>query len=345
MRLAIPSDTADSALSDIAKDPSTHYENHGDRMQACVIKFAKLYGVSPYVAKERLRQLGYDNVDGTIIEFDGDKKKPFTFPRGTLNENETFVINRVNYERPLRENKDFAELINSGRYVYLGYVVCLFDNKYINIEENGESIEPILSEYARENAQKCLLKFRFRNKYASNQSYYYSASYLNKNLDYIEIEHESFELCEDDTGLDDLTLSEIKEYNNNFNELKSDDCSIFTNTLIFHMNRLETSQSLLAELSGNSPTTIYNYCHGIENKDHPKDEKQVLSLCVGLQLEPEYCLDFFEKAGFPLEGDTPMNRACKFMFKYTKKGLAFCNKVLRVFKQEEIKVYTKKNIN
>lgn len=45
----------------VANDPTTHYDNSGDRMQACVINFARLYGVSCYVAKERLRQLGYDN--------------------------------------------------------------------------------------------------------------------------------------------------------------------------------------------------------------------------------------------------------------------------------------------
>lgn len=141
-------------------DPSTYYENSGDRIQACVIKFAKKYGVSCYVAKERLHQLGYDFVDGTIIEFDGEQKKPFYFTPGTLKENETFVIDHANYERLLRENKEFAELINSGRYVYLGYVVCLFDAKYIDIEKKKDRIKLVLCDYAREHADECLLKIK-----------------------------------------------------------------------------------------------------------------------------------------------------------------------------------------
>lgn len=178
MRLAIPKTTVPTVISKIVLDTYYCYENQGDRMQAYVIKFAEKYGVSCYVAKERLRQLGYDCFDGTIIEFDNNKKKPFTFPHGTLKEDETFVIDRDSYERLLREDTAFAELINSGRYVYLGYVVCLFDPKYINIEENAESIELILSEYAREQAEKCLLKFHLRNEKASDTSYYYNgASY------------------------------------------------------------------------------------------------------------------------------------------------------------------------
>ena len=85
----------------IANDPSTYYENYGDRMQAYVIKFAKIHGVSCFVAKARMRQLGYDFVDGTILEYEENGNKiqpaPFSFPPGTLKENETFVIYRDNY--------------------------------------------------------------------------------------------------------------------------------------------------------------------------------------------------------------------------------------------------------
>ena len=192
MRLAIPSATADTAMNDIAKNPSTHYENHGDRMQACVIKFAKLYGVSPYVAKERLRQLGYDNVDGTIIEFDGDKKKPITFPRGTLKGNETFVINRDNYERLLWKSKDFSELINSGRYIYLGYVVCLVDQKYVDVIINEDGFGFHLTTYAREHADECCIKFAVKSVYNKCEKYInYGQTYLSSNKNELLQEYEA----------------------------------------------------------------------------------------------------------------------------------------------------------
>ncbi len=54
MRLAILSCNVDDANKEIANAPSTFYENYGDRMQACVIKFAKIYGVSCFVVKARM---------------------------------------------------------------------------------------------------------------------------------------------------------------------------------------------------------------------------------------------------------------------------------------------------
>ena len=58
MRLTIPQSTVESTIKKIASDPSTNRDNAGDHMQACVIEFAKIYNVSPLVAKERLRRLG-----------------------------------------------------------------------------------------------------------------------------------------------------------------------------------------------------------------------------------------------------------------------------------------------
>jgi len=158
-RLAIPKCTVLTVINDIANDPSCRYANDGDRMQACVNAFAKRYNVPSYVAKERLRQLEYDFVDGTCIEVDGDNKKPFYFAPHTLNENETFVIDRAHYERLLQENKDFANLINSGKYVYIGYVICLLDAQYIDAEFTENGVKLALSDYARNHANECCLKF------------------------------------------------------------------------------------------------------------------------------------------------------------------------------------------
>lgn len=218
MRLAIPRSTVDTAIKMVDNDPTTHYDNSGDGMQACVINFARLYGVSCYVAKERLRQLGYDFVDGTILEYEDNAKKiqpaPFYFRPGTLKENETFVIYRANYEKLFRENKEFAELINTRRYVYLGYVVCRLDNKYIDVIPSSDGVKLLLTDYAREHAEECFIKFK---NAVSTRSYMnfsiYSVKYMNKLPEFNKIILESFELCEDDAELDECTLKEIKEYN------------------------------------------------------------------------------------------------------------------------------------
>lgn len=334
MRVAIPKSTVPTVIREIVCDTYSYYENQGDRMQAYVIKFAEKYGVSCYVAKERLRQLGYDCVDGTIIEFDDNKKKPFTFPLGTLKENETFVIDRNNYEQLLRDNSDFADLINSGRYVYLGYVVCLFDSKYINVKGKGESIELILSEYAREQAEKCLLKFLFRKEKASDPSYYYNGeSYLNDMPKYNEIVPQSFDLCEDDTELNSATTSQIEAYNENMNQLNSPKLSTFANTVVYHMlkkgidpnelhNRIELSTTAIKKINTGETENV--------------NKKNVMALCIGLELDSEECYDMFKKAGYNVREDTLMNRAYRFLFSCTNSGLQECNKILRYFNQDEL---------
>lgn len=167
MRLAIPRCTVDTAINMVANDPAMHYDNYGDGIQACVINFARQYGVSCYVAKERLRQLGYDFVDGTILEYDDNGKKiqpaPFYFEPDTLTESETFVIYRADYEKLLREDKNFAELMYSQICVYTGYVVCLHDAKYIKPINSDKELHFVLSDYAREHVDECCMKFEYHN--------------------------------------------------------------------------------------------------------------------------------------------------------------------------------------
>jgi len=340
MALAIPKSTVDVAIQEIATDPSTHYANYGDRIQACVNKFAKLYGVSAFIAKDRLRQLGYDFVDGTCLEYEENGRKihptPFYFQPRTLKGNETFVIDRNNYERLLRENSDFADLINSGRYVYLGYVVCQLEAEYIDVVSDEDDIRCVLSEYARENANKCLLKFRFRNEKASNQSYYYNASYLNKIPEYNEIIPESFELCEEDTGLDSTTVKQIKEYNDTMNMLNSPKLkNSLANTVIYYMQEKNIEDYDLYKKAGITHPALIKIYQGETKKP---GMKTIMGLCIGLELENEECYDMFEKAGYNIREDTLRNRAYRFLFSCTRSDLQECNKILRYFKQDELPI-------
>lgn len=336
MRLAIPSATVDTVITDINANLQTHCENAGDKMQANVIIFANIFGVSCFVAKERLRQLGYDGVDGTFVIVDGCMYQPFSFPRGTLKENETFVINCDNYKRLLRENKEFAELINSGRYVYLEYVVCQLEAEYIDVLSDKDDIRCVLSEYARENANKCLLKFRFRNEKASNQSYHYSTFYLNQIPEYIKSVPESFELCEEDTGLDSTTVAQIKEYNETLDMLNSPDLkNSLANTVVYYMKKKSIDDNKLYKNAGITLPALRDIYKGETKKP---GMKTIMGLCIGLELENEECYDMFEKAGYNIREDTLRNRAYRFLFSCTRSNLQECNKILRYFKQNELPI-------
>lgn len=342
MRLAIPQSTVEAVIKRIASDPSTYRDNAGDRMQACVIKFARIYNVSCFVAKERLCQLGYNFVEGTILEYEENGKKiqaaPFYFKPDTLKDNETFVIYRENYERLLQEDDYFAELIDSGRYVYLGYVVCMLSAKYVKVKFNKDEIELMLTDYARAHADECLIKFKYRS--ITNVGYHYPyhiTAYLYKNTEempeYNKVIPESFELCNEDTELDGKLFNMIEEYNDGLNALNSKKCATLANTVIYHMKKKEIGCKELAKRTTLSTTAIVKI---YTEKTKKVNIRNVLTLCIALELTSDECYDLFEKAKHNLREDTLQNRAYRFIIENQYFNLEECNKILRYFRQEEL---------
>lgn len=338
MRLAIPDITVDAAIQKTANDPSTKYANYGDRIQAYVNKFAKVYGVSPYVSKERLRQLGYDFVDGTCLEYEENGKKiqaaPFYFQPGTLDDDETFIISRDEYERLLREDVEFTELINSGRYIYLGYVVCMLSSKYVAVTFNSDDVEFVLTDYAREHADECLIKFRYKK--IANTSLIYSdhiSSYLSKIPEFNKVKIESLKTCESNKELDVKINADIENYVDIIKELKSQECSTFANTLVLHMRKNNVDESILSYRTKINVTLIRGYYKG--EKGQPSEEN-VMALCIGLKLHPDFCYDMFEKANYFIKSDTPKHLAYRFLFKYTSKSIDTCNAILEKLGQKPI---------
>ena len=180
------------------------------------------------------------------------------------------------------------------------------------------------------------MKFQYRSIANTDSSYPYQVtSYLNKMPEYNKVTPELFELCKDDTELDQSTMSSIEEYNNIMKELSSDRCSIFSNTLIYHMKRLNIEPSTLKNQSKLSLTSINNYCNG-EYDNKQMDSRNVMALCIGLKLESEYCQDLFIKANCHLQDNISQKIAYTYLFNYTHYGIEKCNKILRVFKQEKI---------
>lgn len=331
-RVAMPEFFVEKALQEIEKNHEP-YKYKTDYYEDIVKKISQIFGVSRDISKQRLRQLGYDWADSIFPRVNNKYYDSFLFDPGTLKEDETFVINRANYIKFLEENKEFTELINTGRYVYLGYVVCMLDSKYIDIISSSNGIELVLTDYARDHVEKCCIKFKNTVSTRPYTNYsIYSNRYMNKTLEFNPIVPESFELSEDDAGLDEGVLKKIIDHNDILNNLNSEQCKTFDNTLIFHIKRLNIDTKDLAKDTNLSSTAISKYCKGVNEPTI----KNIMALCIGLKLESDYCPDLFKKAGYSLEKNTMQNRCYKFLFDYTHKKLDFCNKIPRKFNQDEL---------
>lgn len=310
MRLAIPSCTVDVVNKEIANDPSTYYENYGDRMQACVIKFAKIYGISCFVAKARMRQLGYDFVDGTCLEYEENGKKiqpaPFYFQPRTLKEDETFVIYPKEYEKLVHKNKDFAELIETRAFVYTGYTICKNATKFIKLESSDNTLSFSLSDYAREHAEECCIKFVYRIKENRIKYDNYSVSAylhkLHKPEEYGAMDDEEHYILSDKAESDmRVFFNEHYETKKVLKNMEDKGISSLYDTLQYHKDRKNITFEKMSERTGVPIDSIKSYFAKPDTKKYRGISlEKIMIICNALQLEEIIALDLLNRAGLSL---------------------------------------------
>lgn len=320
MRLAIPQNTGESTIKKIASNPSTYRDNAGDRIQARVIEFAKIYNVSPLVAKERLRQLGCDYVDGTCLEYEENGKKiqaaPFCFQPGSLEDDETFIIYRDNFNQLLRENEEFAELIENRYYIYTEYVICINDAKYITPVSTDRELRFDLSDYAREHANECCLKLTMHTK--QNATTYTPFDYLCKLEDgaysHIHI-------------LTKEALNDLKSYKRRKKDKKEaekilvqmDNANIvsFKDALRFHMSRLKIEPEDMPDELYLKETTFLSYYKANRNPSL----KRAMIICNKLNLPYKLCIDLLKRARITLNTDKKEDELYDYLLTITNATL------------------------
>ena len=298
---------------------------------------AELFGVSVYAVKQRARQLGWDGVDGAFVYVDGVRYWPFWFQEGILDLHQSFVIDRKGYEKLYQTDPDFAQLIDSGQYLYLGYVVCKAEPKYITVDFKYGGPEFRLSDYAQEHADECCLVFDWKSTTHLKDEYeFYGQAFLSQQVTAardIEYTYDKNFNYKDDQS-DDEIAEEVAKYNAALDakknvkiEMMQNNCNTFADTLIYHMDRKDITVDNLVERSGLSDTTIKAYragrkTPGIEN---------TMAVCIGLNLPRAYSLDMIKKAGCSIESDTPQNRAYNMCLDYSDGTIDQWNRIITKF--------------
>ncbi|EWM55095.1 ImmA/IrrE family metallo-endopeptidase [Ruminococcus flavefaciens] len=336
IRVAIPKHLVEEAIDEYENSicPIHHVTNSsvphdGHYYQNMVYKLSGDFNVPKEIMKKRLRQLGYDFVDGTILEYEENGKKtqpaPFYFQPGTLKENETFVIYRDNYERMLREDKVLAELIDSGKYIYLGYVVCLVDTKYIDILINEAGLHFQLTSYAREHADECCIKFTIKSVFDTGGKYInYDQTYLFKANKRLLEQYEAYIPNNLKKGINDFekedmylnkmpTFGELLAYY--LFEYKKDvliQVKAPNGDFSYEANRIIDEYDDLFDLS---VTMIKKYL----NNDANPTLKTAMRICYKLDLNETQSRDMLKSAGYNLDAPTPENKVCRLIFRLKTK--------------------------
>ena len=343
IRIAMPLNLMRAAFADISASEDK-MQFPGDIVENALCKIAELFDVPKFAAKQRARQLGLEAADGAFLYVDGKWHEPFVFENGNLDAHQTYVIDRSSYDKLYQNNSNFAQLIDSGKYIYLGYVVCINDPKYVKVDFVGNKAELKLSDYAREYADECCIKFSFKSssylREMQDKYEFYGESYLSKEVkseNYVEHDYDEKYNLNCLQNAEDL-IKEVKaikaaqEAEDNVKlEMMQKHCITFADTLIYHMDRKHISVEDLMQRSGLSDTTIKKYR---AEKSNPPIEN-VMAVCIGLNIPKAYSIHLLETCSYTL-GDSPRDRAYKICLDHDDGTLIQWNMILQAFGQDII---------
>ncbi len=102
MRIAMPQALFVQAINE-AYDAARKIPRMGcywaEVVEDTIHRVAMLFDVSDFAAKQRAIQLGWDVAAGTHIYVDGRRHDPFFFKEGTLQQKQSFVIDKTGLEK------------------------------------------------------------------------------------------------------------------------------------------------------------------------------------------------------------------------------------------------------
>lgn len=341
IRIAMPQELMVRAFNE-AREAANPYHYTGELVEDIIGRVAQLFDVPKYAVKQRARQLDFDAADGAFVYVDGEHYSPFSFTEGILDHHQTFVIDRTGYESLYTRDSDFSELIDSGKFIYLGYVTCINDPKYVKSEFWNKKAKLVLTNYAREHADECCLIYSWRStSYLKDMYEFYGQAYLSKevNADYY-VEH----TYDKDFNCKCVQIAEsigeaVAIYNTAYDaemqiviEMMKKGCNNFADSLIYHMDRKKITVDDIVERSGLSDTTIKNYRAG---KVQQPPIENVMAVCIGLNLPKNLALKLLSAASYHLS-DNQRDRAYKFLLDYSDGTLEQWNMVLDKFNQPKI---------
>ncbi len=350
----MPKHLIDEAIEEYNNDKSVHNPADvpfsGRYYRNMIYKLSLDFNVPPDIMKKRMRQLGYDYADGVCFNpIDDIIFPPFTFAKGSLNENETFVIDRDNYERLLRENEEFTKLINSKVFVYTGYVVCYNHPKYIKLKISHDDIEYILSDYAREHADECCYKFKYT--YTSNHNSFteYTISQYLCKLDDIKL---TLTTDADDKGVSinakqlKMIFDKIKEDEKKAEKTKArmvlDNITTFSDALKYHKKQIKgLTYQRIEDAYGIPVDTLKAY---VAPKDSDRFRKPLMEhmmlLCHAFHLEHDTAIDFLIKAKTPLDENNALHMLYDNLLRITDEPINVWDKYLTENGEAPLRVVT-----
>ena len=283
--LQMPKRLLRKRISDELSDMQKLDRHMGFKLQAAGRKLAKEFNVYNYQLRNRMIHVGFPAAKGALNFVEDDYITPFAFELGECHGSQTFVISPKEVADEYVRNEVFRELIDTGRYIYADGHVCLNEPQYVVRQDD----KLCLTEWANSHVDQCCL--RFVRNYIRDKHTHYVFGQLNSDEEY---NGRSLALSLQSSA--ENALKQAQEMSQVLLNLPGS----FSGTLIAHMKRVGITRERLAEEAMMSGTMIKR----MRTSERDLTLDQVIAVCIGLHIPPEYSFDLIEKAGFRLR-NTP----------------------------------------
>lgn len=307
-RILMPAEMTRKKLNEFLSQERREHPHERDaiRMESAISKLSLFFQVSFIAAKLRAIELGYEQAQGSQVYCDNKRLPSFSFAKGVLNRNQTFVIDENNLLFNLMINEEIGTLFAEKKLVYVNCMLCLNDPKYVDLDDDGVRS---LTDYALEHVDECCFIFnRTYNVGKDGRSdTFYRRCFLCRDVDSSSFVESDFDKEHKSNQSKTEQAKEMRKIAEEVKEISAviDDIGGFSKTLKFHMDRKGMNEEELSWESGISTITISKY---LNDSDCPKKLENVIAVGKALRLGPIYMQDFLDKSKV-----TIFNKQTKFM--------------------------------
>ena len=314
-RILMPASTTKQKLTTILRALHQAFPNTRDAeiMQLAISQLADFFQVSTVAAKIRAVELGFDQAAGVFNYVDGTYHEPFSFKRGTLKKNQTFVVDRNNAIMEGIINPEIAQMCRSGLIVHADGVFAINNPKFVTTKDDGSFI---LTDYALDHADECCLVFTRKTRVSKqyDDSYYRicflcrdpnSESFVEATCDIHEEHNENIKHRAEEMG-------KIRDESDRLQEIADELPTTFHGTLNKHIERQGYTNEDMEERTYISARSLIDYRNKRVSETNP-ELPTVLALCVALNLHPLFSYDLIKKAGYDVMSISPVNCVYQYL--------------------------------
>lgn len=294
-RILMPAEMTKKKLNEFLNQVCREYphERAAFHMETAISNLSLFFQVSFIAAKLRAIELGYDQAQGAQVYCDGKRLPSFSFAKGVINRNQTFVIDENNLLFNLMINEEIGTLFADNKVVYVNCMLCLNNSKYISTNDDGELS---LTNYALDHVDECC--FVFNRNYSASKSYsdtFYRRCFLCRDVDSSAFIESDFDKEHKSNQSKVEQAKEMQRISDDAKEIAAqiNDLGGFCKTLRFHMDRKDMNEEELSWESGISTTTLSKY---LNDNDCTKKLENVLAVGKALRLSPPYMQDLLVKS-------------------------------------------------